>query len=513
MTLKLRNSLLLVSIITVLAGCNGNISDPDYPDAALTLAGSRLNSDIRNLASALDAVFNQKDSVLRIDDFKEDGTKVGVSVVLGKAGTFDFWDDYGLEGYTVPATGIAVGDYASLSWTVRGEITSVCPPDCPQFDYWGGKWSVCNAEDQAWRQLGAPKKGSSRALVKIVSNDGVHLTLSVGTEASTGGQVVVLPFFKDSTDPGEDPGPGDDPAPGPGDDPDPQPQPSGAQPGWYELPQMDIKQSGNYLISESDPTLYYAWHMCAGGETDCNGNTARNFTACFSSEYHCPVWVAAPLHSMYKDKGRHDSYKPDPNMPKDIQWSSTGNASGLNKGHMLGSSDRNKTTLTNNQVFYYSNIAPQLNYDSNTGKGFNCGNGGWNILETWVDGQACSDTLYAVIGCYFKPYGDVYHNNTMVNPELLSGWGRTDVSNPTMFYYILLRTKAGNSGKALKNCTKDELKCVVLARAHTRALHGQAVSPLEMMSVSDLEKITGFTYFANVPQAPKDSFSASDWGL
>ena len=33
------------------------------------------------------------------------------------------------------------------------------------------------------------------------------------------------------------------------------------------------------------------------------------------------------------------------------------------------------------------------------------------------------------------------------------------------------------------------------------------------MSVSDLEKITGFTYFPNVPNAPKGSFSASDWGL
>jgi hypothetical protein len=33
------------------------------------------------------------------------------------------------------------------------------------------------------------------------------------------------------------------------------------------------------------------------------------------------------------------------------------------------------------------------------------------------------------------------------------------------------------------------------------------------MSVSDLEKITGVTYFPNVPNAPKDTFSAADWGL
>jgi hypothetical protein len=33
------------------------------------------------------------------------------------------------------------------------------------------------------------------------------------------------------------------------------------------------------------------------------------------------------------------------------------------------------------------------------------------------------------------------------------------------------------------------------------------------MSVADLEKITGVTYFPNVPNAPKTTFKASDWGL
>ena len=33
------------------------------------------------------------------------------------------------------------------------------------------------------------------------------------------------------------------------------------------------------------------------------------------------------------------------------------------------------------------------------------------------------------------------------------------------------------------------------------------------MSVSDLEKITGFTYFPNVPNAPKNICTPSDWGI
>ncbi|MBR4686952.1 MAG: DNA/RNA non-specific endonuclease, partial [Bacteroidales bacterium] len=83
----------------------------------------------------------------------------------------------------------------------------------------------------------------------------------------------------------------------------------------------------------------------------------------------------------------------------------------------------------------------------------------------------------------------------------------------TMFYYVLLRTKKGNTGKALKNCSADEMMCVAFVRSHTNSLKGQKVTARELMSVADLEKITGVTYFPNVPNAPKNTFKASDWGL
>ena len=82
-----------------------------------------------------------------------------------------------------------------------------------------------------------------------------------------------------------------------------------------------------------------------------------------------------------------------------------------------------------------------------------------------------------------------------------------------MFYYALIRTKKGNTGKALSQCTADELMCVAFVRSHTNSLKGQRPSGREMMSISALEKITGITYFANVPQAPKDKFDPTEWGL
>ena len=280
----------------------------------------------------------------------------------------------------------------------------------------------------------------------------------------------------------------------------------GDQPGWCEMPVMNITHSGQYMYNTTDPTQYFAIHMCTGGEKGPGGKTARNYTVCYSSKYHCPVWVAAPRHSMYVgNAGRNDSYRKDPDIPADIQYNSKDTGGGCNKGHMLGSAERTSSKATNRDVFYYPNIAPQLS------TGFNTGGGGWNILEDWVDTKVCADTLYEVIGCYFDTFTDGYNNT--VKPATISFGGRDDVRRPTMFYYVLMRTKSGNSRKALKDCSASEIMCAAFVRAHTNNLKGQKVTRTEMMSVSDLEKITGVTYFPNVPNAPKTTFSASDWGL
>lgn len=275
-------------------------------------------------------------------------------------------------------------------------------------------------------------------------------------------------------------------------------------PKWYEHPVINVKQSGDYLVDEGNSSIYYAYHMT--DKSGPGGKEARNYTVAYSAEYHCPLWVAAPRHSMYRgSQKRTEAYKVDPDIPASVQYKSKSTGGGCNKGHMLGSAERTASYSTNSQVFYYSNIAPQLS------SGFNTGGGGWNILEGFVDDFECSDTLYVVIGCYFKQFTDGYGKSA--SPKTISFGGRSDVAQPTMFYYLLMRTKRGNTGKALKDCSADEIQCAAFVRCHTNELKGQEVTSREMMSVADLERITGFTYFPNVPNAPKSAYKASDWGL
>lgn len=273
----------------------------------------------------------------------------------------------------------------------------------------------------------------------------------------------------------------------------------GNQAGYYELPVMNYKTiSGGYLVDTTNPDYYYAYHKADVG--------SRNYTICYNGDYHCAMWVAAPRHAIYsaKNTNRSDAYKRDPKIPSNVQQSSKSTGSGYNKGHMLGSAERLGSRQLNEQVFYYTNIAPQ------NSSWFNTGGGGWNILEGFVDGFQCSDTLYVVIGTHFENFTDGYGNSASKKTANFMG---ANVQIPTAFYYALLRTKKGNSGKSLKNCSESEIMCAAFVRAHDQGTKGQKVTSREMMSISDLEKLTGFDFFPNVPNAPKDNFKPSDWGL
>ena len=320
----------------------------------------------------------------------------------------------------------------------------------------------------------------------------VHAYVKLGASRilSDGAEFTTLPG--DGGGDGDGAGPGDGDGDGDGD--------GGGVSGpirYFGWPELLAEQ-------ESNSDYYYAYHLCP--DLTIRGNKARNYTVCFSAEHHCPVWVAAPRHDCYEGSAnRTNAYKADPDIPSGIQYYSKSTDSGCNKGHMLGSAERTCSRAVNEQVFYYSNIAPQ--YSS----GFNTGGGGWNLLEDWIDTKVCTDTTYLVIGTYFDRYEDRYGNTA--SPKKISFGNRNDVSCPTMFYIAVLRTKKGNTGKSVMECSADELMCAAFVRCHNNALKGKQVSSKDMYSIAELEELTGFTYFPNVPNAPKDSYKASDWGL
>lgn len=256
--------------------------------------------------------------------------------------------------------------------------------------------------------------------------------------------------------------------------------------GWAELP-----------AEKSDKTLYYTHHIIAE-------EARRNYSACFSSRHHCPVWIAYPLHTSYKgETKRSDSFDYDPTIPINIQPQLRRSFGEFTRGHLLGSAERTSSSEANRQTFYATNIAPQIQ------NGFNASNGAWNNLERFVSRQICSDTLYVVTGCLFTDYSDISGIDIEASTTINKNDGK-NVAVPTAFYKVLLRTRKGNTGRSVYDCGSEELKCAAFIVGHYSAA-GRKPSKEIMMSVHDLEKLTGIEFFAGVSNAPKQSVNVADW--
>ena len=256
---------------------------------------------------------------------------------------------------------------------------------------------------------------------------------------------------------------------------------------WAELPAMKRQSNDIYITSHHSGAM-------------------RNYTVCYSREHRAPLWVAAPRHRAYTgDVKRVDNYDFDPTLPVNIQTRLNRSYGDYTRGHMLGSAERTATTHMNNQTFYASNIAPQLR------DGFNERGGAWNNLEYFVDRQVCADTLYVVTGAIYEPFTD--SDGTTIEPRTTKNKNDgKQIGVPTAYYKVLLRTKSGRTGRSVMECRSSELKCAAFIVGH-RSAAGRKPSADDMISVRELERMTGIDFFAAVPHSPEKEANPADWGL
>lgn len=290
---------------------------------------------------------------------------------------------------------------------------------------------------------------------------------------------------------------------------------------WAEIPDINVSNSDWRTITHWTTTVVSKKHV-------------RNYTSCYDTRRHCPMWVAYPLHECYREgSGRSStsSWRPDPNLSDEQQsiiyvWSdaypdhqywttnvltSLGRSDTWTRGHMLMSNYRpGKEEEINLQTFYSTNIAPQ---------GFDAFSAKWLQAEERALNYQCADTLYYVSGCYFA--------NENWKEKDASNWGSLSPASkecivPTHFYKVLLRTKSGNTGKPVSECTASELKAIAIWFEHAEAdpVSGATsdsdkwpLTEADFCSVAELERRIGneFTFFPDIPSAVKESYSLSDW--
>lgn len=262
-----------------------------------------------------------------------------------------------------------------------------------------------------------------------------------------------------------------------------------------EAPEIDYEQTSwaeMPLIKQNDGNLYVT-HM-----TKASGKTMRNYSMCYDPDVKAALWIAYPLHDCYTRKAvdRTDAWGYDPLIPAKYQVNmEKGMSNGYDRGHQVASADRLASYDMNAQTFYYTNMTAQV------GAGMN--QDIWNNLENMIRNEyICRDTLYVVTGCVMTTEDD-----TQVKWVDNRNGGKVAV--PKAYFKVLLRTKSGNTGKAVDNSNATTIGFWYENRRYSYST--PRVS--DVKSVDEIERLTGFTFFPQISDEIKETKDLARWGF
>lgn len=245
-------------------------------------------------------------------------------------------------------------------------------------------------------------------------------------------------------------------------------------PQWSELPSIEL-----------DPNTFFYTHY-----TQLNGERVRNYSVFYDRSTYISYWIAYPLHRAYtiKNTARTDAWSYDPMLPQSYQ---TGIKKGYgdydrlkyDKGHQVASADRLATREMNEQTFYSTNMTPQK---------ANLNQGTWAGLEDFLRTHAekIQDTVWVVTGAVLRTESGneqiTYITNVNDNKQ---------IPVPNYYYKVALKKKAGNSYTSIGFWMEH----------HNNYSSGDSYRNY-IKTVRDIERLTGFDFFANLPVSEQDAF-------
>lgn len=245
-----------------------------------------------------------------------------------------------------------------------------------------------------------------------------------------------------------------------------------------------IKTTGNNLVivhSTSDYGINYSV------EWDCDKKAQR--WSCYEMDASNSV-VNWKRSSWEKTAWEGDPFQEDTAIPEAYRTTLADyRGSGYDRGHICPSADRQNSKDANEQTFYLSNMQPQVN-------GFNAGV--WANMEnqlrnTW-NTSTYRDILYVCKG------------GTIDNASQIAGYAKNDLIVPKYFFAAILAVKNG------------QYKAIGLWFEHKK--NNDNVLSNYVVSIDELEKLTGIDFFCNLPDSIEDKVESatkavmlSDWGL
>ena len=223
-------------------------------------------------------------------------------------------------------------------------------------------------------------------------------------------------------------------------------------------------------------------------------HSTKEYGRTFCCEYYyawkTPLWVAYQLHSGNSEKNVSRSstdFKADSSIPYAYRvqnWMYDKTV--FCRGHLCPSQDRLCSTEQNEQTFLLSNIVPQYpKHNTSIWKRLE------NIIAKRYNTDAFRDTLYIV-------KGPVYASTRTV-------LSYSDLVYPAQFFCAILRVKDGN------------YSAIAFLTDHQNTRTWSPKWDDYLLSVDDLEDLTGIDFFANldddIEAEVEASYTKSTWGF
>lgn len=237
---------------------------------------------------------------------------------------------------------------------------------------------------------------------------------------------------------------------------------------WFETPVITESQLNNTNFA-------YTIRYMRNGMKAPHGGTMRNYTMFYDKTLKFAYWVSYPL---FKECiGTHQ--RTDPWRYDDLiesKWQadlSSGFGDPYDRGHQLPSGDRTCDKVTNDDTFFFTNATPQV---SSMNQGI------WNTLEGKVrNWMSATDTLYVVTGA-MPPTTNISYRKGMAIPE---------------YYFKAIARKSGSTYQT------------IAFKMANQNIPGNYME--YAISVSELEKQTGFIFFPQLSSSIKEQLNTNLW--
>lgn len=208
------------------------------------------------------------------------------------------------------------------------------------------------------------------------------------------------------------------------------------------------------------------------------------YTVSYNHNWHLPNWVAYELtpSEVCGEYSRTDKFLPDPFVEGDPVVTQDYSGSGYDRGHMAPAADMKWSEQAMKESFYMTNMCPQ-NHNNNAGD--------WKDLEELVRDIA-------------RKYGNTYICVGPIVSDASVTIGKTrKIVVPQAFYKVLLRQKSDGTWTSIGFVMPNEA--------------GNRPMMSYMVSVNDVESMTGIDFFPNLPDTVEETiesnFEVSDWTI